>query len=251
MQDMETSSNNNLRNHSQLQYTGAVPLPLPPKSSTFSELAHECNSELGLIMSSEPKRRHHQRTYSDSLVTDQEVVPSWLKELLDDEPAEAEADTPLCSRRSHRRSSSDSISIAYLQLQKTAEIRKEYQTTGTSSSSTSNSTTPSVSPPTSTYVTVTPQEADHHHHHHHATQISDMFDSEQINNVPDPFRRCLHSNPASATRTDSKRVKRYLYYLLSFLIYVSTPIGLYLLSIYKLLKSLYFPVYRTFCFIVG
>ncbi|XP_027190370.1 uncharacterized protein [Cicer arietinum] len=58
--------------------------------------------------------RRHQRTYSDSMLCDQqqEVVPYWLKDLLDEDgPTELE-DKPL-SCKTHRRSSSDSIAYVH------------------------------------------------------------------------------------------------------------------------------------------
>ncbi|XP_003598009.3 basic leucine zipper 61 [Medicago truncatula] len=66
-------------------------------------------SELG----NEGGIRRHQRTYSDSMLSEQQQqeVPCWLKDLLDDEEDQKQPST-VCSNKTHRRSSSDSL--AYL-----------------------------------------------------------------------------------------------------------------------------------------
>jgi len=77
---------------------------LPPKISNSSSRYDEI--------------RRHQRTYSDIMLSEQQQqeVPCWLKDLLDDDDEEPEKDqkqpSTVCSSRTHRRSSSDSL--AYL-----------------------------------------------------------------------------------------------------------------------------------------
>ncbi|XP_027343063.1 uncharacterized protein At4g06598 [Abrus precatorius] len=167
---METCNGlSNLRNS---QPTG-MPLLLPPKSASEGEcFSHSVVEHEGL---SEPKEglRRHQRTYSDSMLT--EEVPGWLKELLD------EPETPQC--RSHRRSSSDSI--AYLQVEKTTE--RENKLTNTC-----------VTFPSS----VTSQEAD--------TPQTHIIEKQNVADPEGSFvqHRSLYPNP-SPTKTDSKRAKRH------------------------------------------
>lgn len=104
----------NLRNHFQDHQ-------LPPKISNSSNrydeicLKERLMSELG----KEGGIRRHQRTYSDSMLSEQQQqeVPCWLKDLLDDdddeEPEEDQKQpSTVCSNKTHRRSSSDSL--AYL-----------------------------------------------------------------------------------------------------------------------------------------
>jgi len=94
---------------------------LPPKisnssSSRYDEicLKERLMSELG----KEGGIRRHQRTYSESMLSEQQQqeVPFWLKDLLDDDDEEPEEDhkqpITVCSSKTHRRSSSDSL--AYL-----------------------------------------------------------------------------------------------------------------------------------------
>ncbi|KAJ1389201.1 hypothetical protein SESBI_38475 [Sesbania bispinosa] len=103
---METSNGfSNLRNS---QHTGASFL-LPPKSTSEVEFFSHSIAEFEGFSEPNEGLRRHQRTYSDSMLS--EEIPSWLNELLD------EPDTPIC--KSHRRSASDSL--AYLQFQNSGE----------------------------------------------------------------------------------------------------------------------------------
>ncbi|KAK7322389.1 hypothetical protein VNO77_25768 [Canavalia gladiata] len=166
---METSNGLSNSQHRGIEFL------FPPQTALEAEcFSHSIGEVEG---SNSPKwgLRRHQRTYSDSMLS--EEVPCWLKELLDEHEPEPEPEPEMPPSRSHRRSSSDSI--AYLQ---TSERKSKLSNT----------------------CSVTfPQEAN-------ASQ-TEMIEKQ---NVADPEgslvqNRSLYSNP-SASRTDSKRAKRYV-----------------------------------------
>lgn len=101
----------NLRDHSEFEQA----FLLPPNnkmsgSNRYDEIGELC---LDGLLSGMGGMRLNQRTYSDSLLSEaqqQQDVPYWLKDLLDDDEDEPVEEKP--PSRTHRRSSSDSI--AYL-----------------------------------------------------------------------------------------------------------------------------------------
>ncbi|XP_058722026.1 basic leucine zipper 34-like [Vicia villosa] len=108
-----SNSEPNLRDHSQFEQT----FSLPPKSkmsssNRYDEIGGSCLD--GLISELGGTRLNH-RTYSDSLLSEphqhqQQDVPYWLNDLLEDDDEPEEGEKP---PRSHRRSSSDSIAFLH------------------------------------------------------------------------------------------------------------------------------------------